>query len=195
MEYIFDLFVDGARKGTYGRAEQAGHEYLELCDQNPLSKVTFKVTGANGFTDTGTCYADFEGFEEGLQRGIAWKPEKKEATIGSMIANKRDEDFFDAYMDKYGTIKADKKYMKLVVNGNADKEDAINPPHYKNVAAGKQYMELMVDMLPDVGSHLLGQVYKYLMRCGKKDSEVQELKKAQWYLTALIKYKEEGKVI
>jgi len=56
-------------------------------------------------------------------------------------------------------------------------------------------MELMVDMLPDVGSHLLGQVYKYLMRCGKKDSEVQELKKAQWYLTALIKYKEEGKVI
>lgn len=189
MEYIFDLFVDGVRRGTYGRAEQAGNEYLELCDQNPLSKVTFKVTGANGFTDTGTCYADFEGFEEGLQRGIAWKPEKKEATISSMIANKKEEDFFDAYMNKYGTIK------HIVVDNSADKKDAINPPHYKNVAAGKQYMELMVDMLPDVGSHLLGQVYKYLMRCGKKDSEVQELKKAQWYLTALIKYKEEGKVI
>ena len=46
MEYIFDLFVDGVRRGTYGRAEQAGNEYLELCDQNPLSKVTFKVTSS-----------------------------------------------------------------------------------------------------------------------------------------------------
>ena len=76
--------------------------------------------------------------------------------------------------------------------------DAINPPHYKNVAAGKQYMELMVDMLEGksgVEAHLFGQVYKYLMRCGNKDQEVQELNKALWYLQALIKYKSEGKVL
>mgnify|MGYP000739746122 CR=1 FL=1 len=76
--------------------------------------------------------------------------------------------------------------------------DAINPPHYKNVAAGKQYMELMVDMLENksgVEAHLFGQVYKYLMRCGNKDQEVQELNKALWYLQALIKYKSEGKVL
>lgn len=78
------------------------------------------------------------------------------------------------------------------------KPDAINPPHYKNVAAGKQYMELMVDMLAGktgVEAHLFGQTYKYLMRCGNKDDEVQELEKAKWYLDALIKYKKEGKVI
>ena len=77
-------------------------------------------------------------------------------------------------------------------------KDHINPPHYKNVAAGKQYMELMVDMLQGksgVEAHLFGQVYKYLMRCGSKDQEVQELNKALWYLQALIKYKSEGKVI
>jgi len=77
-------------------------------------------------------------------------------------------------------------------------KDHINPPHYKNVAAGKQYMELMVDMLESksgVEAHLFGQVYKYLMRCGNKDQEVQELNKALWYLQALIKYKSEGKVI
>jgi len=78
------------------------------------------------------------------------------------------------------------------------RDDKINPPHYKNVAAGKQYMELMVDMLENkegVEAHLFGQVYKYLMRCGNKDEEVQELKKAQWYLNALIKFKTEGVVM
>jgi hypothetical protein len=33
------------------------------------------------------------------------------------------------------------------------------------------------------------------MRCGNKDDALQELKKADWYLDALIKYKETGKVI
>lgn len=81
---------------------------------------------------------------------------------------------------------------------NSSVKDHINPQHYKNVAAGKQYMELMVDMLRDkwgVEAHLFGQVYKYLMRCGNKDDETQELKKAQWYLNALIKYREEGVVL
>jgi hypothetical protein len=79
-----------------------------------------------------------------------------------------------------------------------ENKDHINPKHYKNVAAGKQYMELMVDMLEGksgVEAHLFGQVYKYLMRCGNKDQEVQELKKALWYLEALIKFKTEGKVL
>lgn len=74
----------------------------------------------------------------------------------------------------------------------------INPKHYKNVAAGKQYMELMVDMLDNksgVEAHLFGQIYKYLMRCGSKDDEIQELEKALWYLNALIKYKKEGVVL
>lgn len=76
--------------------------------------------------------------------------------------------------------------------------DAINPQHYKDIVPGYQYMEMMVHMLRNLGgveSHLLGQVYKYLMRCGKKDDEVQELNKAKWYLDALIKYKTEGKVV
>jgi coenzyme F420-reducing hydrogenase alpha subunit len=85
-----------------------------------------------------------------------------------------------------------------LVNQSLYGKDHINPPHYKNVAAGKQYMELMVDMLAGksgVEAHLFGQVYKYLMRCGNKDQEVQELNKALWYLQALIKFKTEGKVL
>lgn len=77
-------------------------------------------------------------------------------------------------------------------------KDQINPDHYKNVAAGKQYMELMVDMLANktgVEAHLYGQIYKYLMRAGKKDDENQELEKALWYLQALLKYRKDGVVM
>jgi hypothetical protein len=48
---------------------------------------------------------------------------------------------------------------------------------------------MMEHMLPDVDSHLLGQVYKYLMRLGKKDNEEQELGKVLWYLVYLMRRK------
>jgi len=99
----------------------------------------------------------------------------------------------------YEAAKEEEEYTldeQFFTQSNLD--SIINPKHYKNVAAGKQYMELMVDMLADksgVEAHLFGQVYKYLMRCGNKDDEVQELEKALWYLNALIKYKKEGVVL
>ena len=38
----------------------------------------------------------------------------------------------------------------------------------------------------DLGFHL-GNVLKYILRAGKKDETIQELKKAQWYLERKIK--------
>ena len=73
-------------------------------------------------------------------------------------------------------------------------EDKISPAHYKEIVPGYEYMDMMVHMLDDlkgVEAHLMGQVYKYLMRYGKKDDKTQELKKAQWYLNYLIKHNEE----
>jgi len=35
-------------------------------------------------------------------------------------------------------------------------------------------------------------VFKYLMRLGGKDEELQEMKKAKWYLDFLIAYKTNG---
>ena len=72
--------------------------------------------------------------------------------------------------------------------------DKISPAHYKEIVPGYEYMDMMVHMLDDlkgVEAHLMGQVYKYLMRYGKKDDKTQELKKAQWYLNYLIKHNEE----
>ena len=72
---------------------------------------------------------------------------------------------------------------------NMKEEDIISPKHYKEIVPGYEYMDLMTHMLKDyqgVEAHLMGQVYKYLMRYGKKDDKKQELKKAQWYLNRLI---------
>jgi hypothetical protein len=71
-------------------------------------------------------------------------------------------------------------------NDRVVESDVISPSHYKEIVPGYEYMDMMMYMLPDPKSHLLGQIYKYLMRCGKKDEELQELKKAQWYLNYLI---------
>jgi hypothetical protein len=127
--------------------------------------------------------------------------------LKSVLASWDNEDFFDVQSKKLlnqERKELDRGWSEAFAesyNNEIDMfndTDAINPKHYKNVAAGKQYMELMVDMLEGksgVEAHLFGQVYKYLMRCGNKDEEVQELGKALWYLQALIKYKSEGKVL
>jgi hypothetical protein len=75
--------------------------------------------------------------------------------------------------------------------------DKINPSHYKEIVPGMQYMQMMQYMLKGyegVEAHLMGQVYKYQMRNGKKDEAVQELSKAVWYLLCEIIYLKTGKV-
>ena len=66
---------------------------------------------------------------------------------------------------------------------------AVDPGHYKSVACGKQYIELMEEILDGhsgVDAHLLGQTYKYMMRLGKKDNPEQDAKKAAFYLMCLV---------
>jgi len=43
-----------------------------------------------------------------------------------------------------------------------------------------------------LGFHL-GNVVKYILRCGKKDADIQELKKARWYLEREIANREISK--
>jgi hypothetical protein len=70
-----------------------------------------------------------------------------------------------------------------------DKSSAISPSHYKEILPGYEYMDMMVHMLDRMGgieAHLMGQIYKYLMRYGNKDDKLQELGKVHWYLTYLM---------
>ena len=80
-------------------------------------------------------------------------------------------------------------YMKERIKMEQNKWKAVSPPHYKDVVPGYQYMQLMKYLLNDFRgdeAHLLGQIYKYLMRYGKKDDKLQELGKVFWYTSYLM---------
>ena len=105
----------------------------------------------------------------------------------------------DGCEDVYETYLAD----KVNLNGLSYAEEtdevsrAVSGSHYNDVVPGYQYMQMMEHMLENkegVEAHLLGQVYKYLMRSGKKDDVEQEYRKARWYLNCLVKYKQTGEV-
>ena len=81
--------------------------------------------------------------------------------------------------------------------------DAINPKHYQGVlvipkervqavtqpdgSISLQYIEVMEFMMSEeeFKGHVKGQAWKYLLRLGGKDDEVQELGKAGWYVNYL----------
>lgn len=77
-----------------------------------------------------------------------------------------------------------------------EQDAIINPAHYKMIPPeaykkhpeGLEYMDLMEYILSHhkgIESHLLGQVFKYACRLGRKDAMGQDAKKIQWYATRL----------
>jgi len=104
----------------------------------------------------------------------------------------RSSEMSPTMMEVYGEVGATK--ADLAVD---DISKAVSGSHYNDVVPGYQYMEMMQHMLEGkegVEAHLLGQVYKYLMRAGKKDDVEQEYRKARWYLNCLVKYQQTGEV-
>jgi len=74
---------------------------------------------------------------------------------------------------------------------------AVNPSHYQGIVGDYQYIECMEFILGYEGlkAHLLGQIYKYLMRMGKKDDELQEIRKVVWYTRCLEILERDGTII
>ena len=77
--------------------------------------------------------------------------------------------------------------MKTERRKIADHRDPINPAHYK----GDYVMRIIEDFKLDF---LDGQVVKYLLRAGNKpgEPELQDHKKAKWYLDRKVKNMEEA---
>ena len=97
-------------------------------------------------------------------------------------------DFYDKQMDKLF-------WGKSPMTPEVTKADAVNPKHYKDIIPGYQYIQLMEYMLAGktgVEAHLLGQIYKYATRLGKKDSLEQDASKIAWYACCLRDYYKNG---
>lgn len=85
-------------------------------------------------------------------------------------------------------------------------EEIVSPAHYKGVltipasrlssfinadgSLSLQYIEIMEFVMTDeeFQGHLKGQIWKYLLRIGKKDNAVQEASKSNWYLTYFVNW-------
>jgi len=101
------------------------------------------------------------------------------------------------YLLKMSTICGSSEIDKPTTDAPDAITEAVSGSHYNDVIPGWQYMEMMEHMLADkkgVEAHLLGQIYKYLFRTGKKDDVEQEYRKARWYINCLVKFKQTGKV-
>ena len=85
----------------------------------------------------------------------------------------------------------DKSFPKFRSNVRSIKDDRVNSPsHY---TSGKtEAIDVIEDAIKTAPSAiygmLQGQVLKYLLRVWLKDNPLEDLKKAQWYLTRLIQH-------
>ena len=66
--------------------------------------------------------------------------------------------------------------------------DMVNhPPHYQT-ADGLEAIDVIKAYFKE--NYNLGQVFKYIARCGKKNDAIEDLKKARWYLDKEIEWRE-----
>lgn len=70
--------------------------------------------------------------------------------------------------------------------------DMVNhPPHYQT-ADGLEAIDVIKAYFRE--NYNLGQVFKYIARCGKKNDAIEDLKKARWYLDMEIEWREEEEI-
>jgi len=76
------------------------------------------------------------------------------------------DEALDVFKDSYG-------YRKDKIMKNVD-----HPSHYQS-SSGIEVIDVIEAFCLNFN---LGNVIKYVLRCGKKDTDIQELEKAKWYL-------------
>lgn len=123
-----------------------------------------------------------------------------DATINAVSS-----DFFDTMTPVWSNQMA-KQYNKDMKQEDVNRminsatkaiKDHINPSHYQGIVGNYQYIECMEFILGFEGlkAHLKGQIYKYMMRIGKKDADLQEIQKVIWYSRCLEILLREGTII
>ena len=134
-------------------------------------------------------------YREGLERAAAWVDNKLKIRGG--------EEKEPSHWDPFEIFNQYHANTPAPITGGSSETtkdravDMVNkPPHYQNIIPGMQYMEMMQYMLKGytgVEAHLMGLIYKYAMRDGKKDDQAQEAGKIKWYVDFLLAFRKNDK--
>jgi hypothetical protein len=166
---------------NYNRVERRVMLDMQEQEQNGMKMIETKDTGNYGYND----YLN-------------------ERDAEALEVSKHNNAILDACSDlTCGCITDDCKMSNPDFHGEFSEmnkkaqDEIINPKHYKmipkeayvNKPNGLEYMDLMEYILDNhegVEAHLLGQVFKYACRLGKKDNKLQDAKKIAWYANRLV---------
>ena len=160
-------------KNGYNRIERRLMKEMQEQEESGMKVVEVKETGNFGYS----AYLEKEA-EEQYQALI----EESNYKVPEECEKKKEIDFHGNFnkMDQ------------------SSQDEIINPKHYKMIPKeayarfpeGLEYMDLMeyiLDSHSGVNSHLLGQIFKYACRLGKKDADLQDARKIEWYASRLVK--------
>lgn len=115
-----------------------------------------------------------------------------EALKNSKIKSKDNvDDCSYIYTSLFEAFKSVSKQSKQKTQTQAQqvKEAVDHPQHYQS----KTGLEA-IDVIEAFNLNFnLGNVIKYILRCGKKDADIQELEKAKWYLEREISIRKNSK--
>ena len=91
-------------------------------------------------------------------------------------------------IDKKKLAEINKGFEPITFTYPAVEDDVVNSPKHYTVGGIEVYDFIVAKGL----NYELGNVVKYVSRAGRKGSKLEDLHKAQWYLTAAILREERG---
>ena len=178
MRYIIDKFDNsGQRYDTETDPYKINEDNFV---HNRFVIVSDEIMKDHHRVDT---YEDWEGFIQRIERSI-WLSHNKDGFNKERVEKDHNTDI-NELIEKTVEEKPISKVVSII--------DAVDPDHYKHYVGDLQWLDAMsrIPTLRDpikFKAALELQIRKYLDRNGSKDEELQELKKARFYLQYLISY-------
>ena len=158
-----------------------------------------KTNAASVFKDfADVAESDFENDNHVIYQGQRIKCYDEYLEIYSQLEqvfSRRLEGNVDVYQNGKKVLTMAKDCVSADMHENFEVVDHISPKHYKDYCDGLEWIETQQYTSKDFQAAILMQIDKYLARLGGKDEELQELRKAKWYLDFLVAWKMEGKPI
>ena len=117
-----------------------------------------------------------------------WERLRKE--IPAVVAPSIDEPLMQVYLDMAEEERWVDESLEEII-ARQDEEDVVNNPSHYN-SGGIECIDAIAESMTDEGfkAYCKGNVQKYLWRYEMKGKPLEDLRKAQWYLSRLIESQE-----